>query len=644
MTLRSLGRSLAIAASFAAAVAAQQTATYTFTNVVGAYTPITGGTVLTPAAFDDTFYPNLAIGFDFPFGGTAAGSGWTNRIGVSTNGWLKCSNLTGSGTTYSAISSTTELRVVAPFARDLQNGTGTSDVRVETIGIAPNRVCVVQWSNVRPYGSGTPFVSLSFQARLYETTGVIENVYGGSTFNGVATATTPTTTAQVGIKGSGTTDWKNCVSTSTTFSWATPNVAGTVSSSHFVGPQTTPSVGAHVVDSGRTYRYTPAAFPPAGLNVVAAASPASNYITGMPLITATVSPSPSAAVISNVQVFANLSSAGGNAAQPMLDDGVAPDAAIDGTYTCQATVFSVTPIVYTFPITASATGATNGAGAASVSVYTLANDAPMGSILVTRGVNGPFSNVTALAGNQVGFDTPCGFGGNIGGKDVFFIYTPTCTGTASFSTCGGNATNEVGELADSQLVIYSSALAVLGCNDDAGTTTGPGATNICAASGFQSEVNSIAVSAGSLYLIRVCGFGGSSGTFNLTITESSAVSSTFGVSCGNLLPTLNGTLPRLGQSGTLTLANGFPGGAGILAYSAPVMAYAQLGPCPFYLDTLGSLAIFTTFSPDALGGWTLTGTIPNDPALACLQITMQAAVFATPGLETTNGLSLTFGY
>jgi len=145
MKLRSLGRSLLAASALVAALSAQQTATYAFsTNNPGPYVPIAGGLVLeSGAAIDDTFYNNVPIGFDFPFGGTAAGASWTNVMGVSTNGWAKLSNVAGAATTYNFASSTAQARTVGAFGRDLQAADANAEIRVETLGAAPNRVCVI---------------------------------------------------------------------------------------------------------------------------------------------------------------------------------------------------------------------------------------------------------------------------------------------------------------------------------------------------------------------------------------------------------------------------------------------------------------------------------------------------------------------
>ena len=81
--------------------------------------------------------------------------------------------------------------LVLPFATDLTAASsGPAEYRYQTTGTAPNRVCTVQWKNVKdkpraansftPALVGTQFESFSFQAKLYEN-GQVEFVYGPST-------------------------------------------------------------------------------------------------------------------------------------------------------------------------------------------------------------------------------------------------------------------------------------------------------------------------------------------------------------------------------------------------------------------------------------------------------------------------------
>ncbi|MBS1583281.1 MAG: fibronectin type III domain-containing protein, partial [Bacteroidetes bacterium] len=158
--------------------------------------------------------PGLSIGFPFTFNGESF-----DRIGISSQGWIgfgksadgasavKVYTATGASSNYLPLNNTTidnaanRNRVVAygimgatgaggnslmPYV--FQSGYSTypgSALRMETVGTAPNRVCVVQWENYIAYPSGMTsgpnpslFRFMNFQIRLYETTNRVEVRYG----------------------------------------------------------------------------------------------------------------------------------------------------------------------------------------------------------------------------------------------------------------------------------------------------------------------------------------------------------------------------------------------------------------------------------------------------------------------------------
>jgi hypothetical protein len=225
---------------------------YGFIQETNSYSEITGGTSLGTETSDSQYFIDPAtpaggtissgvgfpIGFDFLFNGT-----YFDRLGVNTNGWLSLgqSTLTPSVNMQTSNSSSplagtstatpTYLRSrIAGFARDLQAQVGAT-IRVETIGTAPNRVCVIQWKNYKRYGATYSNVdNMNFQIRLYEGTNEVKIMYG--TF---ITSSTTSTTGQVGIGGSlnsifmartSTTDWANSVAA--TVNSATMTLSNTV--------------------------------------------------------------------------------------------------------------------------------------------------------------------------------------------------------------------------------------------------------------------------------------------------------------------------------------------------------------------------------------------------------------------------------
>jgi hypothetical protein len=83
----------------------------------------------------------------------------------------------------------------------------TGELRYETLGVAPNRVHVIQVKNFKRFGSGSTIYNgelVNFQIRLHETTNNIEFVYGDYS----VTSSTARTT-QVGLRGATNADFVN---------------------------------------------------------------------------------------------------------------------------------------------------------------------------------------------------------------------------------------------------------------------------------------------------------------------------------------------------------------------------------------------------------------------------------------------------
>ena len=168
---------------------AQTAATYNFSQSAGTYSAITGGTLFDNAV-DNGVYGGTANLLPFTF--AYAGSNYTS-LRISSNGFVTL----GGGTTpstsvYFPVSNTGTAynTSLSPFAQDLN-----STIRYEVLGATPNRVAVVQWSSAYRYSAGTE--DLNFQIRLYESTNVIEFIYG--TMNSTNTSLT-TKPVEIGIK------------------------------------------------------------------------------------------------------------------------------------------------------------------------------------------------------------------------------------------------------------------------------------------------------------------------------------------------------------------------------------------------------------------------------------------------------------
>jgi len=250
-----------------------QVSTYAFSTTTSTFTPITGGLLLGSATSDDQRFVNPAVplggtittGVGLPIGFTFA---YNNEnydvLAINNNGWITfgnsaltpaVNNISSSG--YTALNSTSvatpaHLRNrIAGLSRDIQAQVGSS-LRLETIGVAPNRVCVIQFLDYKKFGTSGNGDSYDFQIRLYETSNVIEVVYGDFVNNATAI------TAQVGLGGSVPTDFNN---RTTTTDW-TATTAGAINTATCTATATVVPV------SGTTFRWAgPPPTPPTPFQV-----------------------------------------------------------------------------------------------------------------------------------------------------------------------------------------------------------------------------------------------------------------------------------------------------------------------------------------------------------------------------------------
>jgi hypothetical protein len=276
---------------------AQVSTIYSFSQDTVPYTRITGGTVLASATEDDQAFTNLPIGFTFPYNNTNYTS-----MGVSTNGYvvLGSGNIT---TSYMPISSALNGNLISAMGADLQLGyrfvasatnmssiltvtgsaagvvvgakisgagipvnttvvsingqsitlsqnatqttngsnyTTAGELRFETIGTAPNRICVIQWNTIMKFmglGSGDCF---NFQIRLHETTGKIETTYD------ILAVNQNEQTFQIGLRGITNIDFN---SRQTNNNWQTTSASLNANNACTLNAQTIPL-------SGLTYVWT----------------------------------------------------------------------------------------------------------------------------------------------------------------------------------------------------------------------------------------------------------------------------------------------------------------------------------------------------------------------------------------------------
>jgi hypothetical protein len=244
---------------FAAQLWAQTASQYIFSQVAGTYTEVTtGGTVLSSGTTgaDNVNFTSQPIGFTFDY----LGSAYTT-VGVSTNGYIWF----GSGATATSLytpisaaniaSSGQVAGVVSALARDMLGRTASPfhELRIATIGTAPNRVFVVQFKNWRASGLGTT-PQFNFQIRLFEGTNAIELGYG--TF--VTTSLTASSDYQIGLRGAVNTDFRAVQANAA--NWANASLGIFNNSNSTLSTTISPA-------SGTTFRFdvpTPCSGSPAG--------------------------------------------------------------------------------------------------------------------------------------------------------------------------------------------------------------------------------------------------------------------------------------------------------------------------------------------------------------------------------------------
>lgn len=168
---------------------------YVSTQYGSAYQPLSGGTALTFPSNDDGIV-NVPLPFSFTYYGQSY-----DTLTVGVNGAAVVSNACTAdadcgGASFGTCSANRceyfvpftphtlpgpglPNRVLSPFWTDLLFGSGSS-VMTETLGTAPNREFVIQWTNIGRYlGFNTPSTSrANFQLRIDEASGAVRFHYG----------------------------------------------------------------------------------------------------------------------------------------------------------------------------------------------------------------------------------------------------------------------------------------------------------------------------------------------------------------------------------------------------------------------------------------------------------------------------------
>jgi hypothetical protein len=273
--------------------ASSQVVSYSFSQSSGTYTEITGGTVLGAEASDDqrfvdpadlTGTAGLSTGVGFPIGFNFVFNGEVyDRFAVNNNGWISLGksslganavniNSTSNYTPLSSTATTVTNELVArisPLGRDLQGQVG-STLRFEVSGTSPNQVLTVQWKNYRKFtATGDSF---NFQIKLYETTNVVQTLYGAFVSN------TTSSTYQVGLRAAPAATAGNFVARASTTSWASTTAATAATGAVTM-------VNTNIPASGLTFTWTPPTCPsPVSLTTSNLTSTSATLTWGVPSI------------------------------------------------------------------------------------------------------------------------------------------------------------------------------------------------------------------------------------------------------------------------------------------------------------------------------------------------------------------------
>ncbi|HST24161.1 MAG TPA: C25 family cysteine peptidase, partial [Blastocatellia bacterium] len=160
--------------------------TYPFTNAAGV--PLedmsSGTTQLVAASQDDTASAVTNIGFDFWFDGVRQTQFSVNANGLFGLGAVAVNN--GASGRTNDFATTTNNPKMAAYWDDMCTGVA-GKVHFKIVGSAPNRKLVVEWLNMVQFDNVTVACSTTvrgtYQLWLFESTGVIQMVNGGTTTN-----------------------------------------------------------------------------------------------------------------------------------------------------------------------------------------------------------------------------------------------------------------------------------------------------------------------------------------------------------------------------------------------------------------------------------------------------------------------------
>lgn len=156
----------------------------------------TGTTQLLAANLDDTASALTGIGFDFFFQGVRH-----SQFSINDNGVLRLGASAQTGSPYKPLAQS-GLAIITAYGADQRTHLGDGKVHFKVTGTAPTRVLTVEWLNNQANFNTGGTADLTYQVRLYETTGVIEYVYGSMTMSTAGAADANSKDPNIGFSSS----------------------------------------------------------------------------------------------------------------------------------------------------------------------------------------------------------------------------------------------------------------------------------------------------------------------------------------------------------------------------------------------------------------------------------------------------------
>ncbi|MFY7730424.1 MAG: fibronectin type III domain-containing protein, partial [Flavobacterium sp.] len=206
------GQTVTLSAVGAVAFTTGNVSTYGFAASTGTtLEDMSSATTIGVADNDDDPYAASNIGFTFNYNGVDY-----TQFSASPDGFITLGSATAASQYTNDLTSATNPVKIAPYWDDLALGDAANGgyIKYVVTGTAPNRICKIEWFVTIPRNTtGTP--SSKFQIWLYESTNAIDFRYG--------TMGSATSSASVGIRGIGTSNFQSVTISSNTAAVGTAN-------------------------------------------------------------------------------------------------------------------------------------------------------------------------------------------------------------------------------------------------------------------------------------------------------------------------------------------------------------------------------------------------------------------------------------